>query len=320
MGVEKIMANSVRLYTIAFEKDEKPIKNLSILDFFKKLEKYLETRNRTKTIFDKVITCSKFYKDDNYKERIIISFGKLKEGLSFKFNDKGNFEEIDMDIFNVNSFEYDDFEKIIAITTNGAGPGIKYIEAYLNSFLQSNFEYNIKIRALNKGIEILKKANFIRRVEFVLDLTHKFPSINYSNKTNVFRALFELVKSTKEDLETKTFILALGVGNSKRESSLALDNVLEMLEEIDINQNFIKEIYVIYKNDMKEKTDLSKLKEYKMMIEHYFKINTNLISPEYLRDNWDNLILEKKLKYYKSKNQYFEKSLECNNQYYDLGK
>ena len=33
------MANSVRLYTIAFEKDEKPIKNLSILDFFKKLEK-----------------------------------------------------------------------------------------------------------------------------------------------------------------------------------------------------------------------------------------------------------------------------------------
>ena len=34
MGVEKIMANSVRLYTIAFEKNGKPIKNISVLDFF----------------------------------------------------------------------------------------------------------------------------------------------------------------------------------------------------------------------------------------------------------------------------------------------
>ena len=36
------MANSVRLYTIAFEKAGKPIKNISVLDFFQRLNNYLE--------------------------------------------------------------------------------------------------------------------------------------------------------------------------------------------------------------------------------------------------------------------------------------
>lgn len=76
------MANSVRLYTIAFEKDEKPIKNISILDFFQRLNNYLENNRKIRNILNKAITCSKFYFDNNSK-RIIIPFGKLKEDLSY---------------------------------------------------------------------------------------------------------------------------------------------------------------------------------------------------------------------------------------------
>lgn len=314
------MANSVKLYTIAFEKDEKPISNISILDFFKKLELFLETNERVKTIFGKTLICSRFQKDNKNDERIIISFGKLKEGLSFKFNTSMIFEEINMDIFNINSFEYDDIEKILAITTNGTGPGSKYIENYLNSFLPENYPYIIKIRPLleNKGLDILKKANFIRAVEFKLNLNYDFSNINFSSEKGVFKGLLELALNTQQKLGSKTLTFSIAVGDSKRDSSLIVDNVIEILDSIELNESFIKEIYVVYKNNEKEKSNISKLKEYLMMIEYHFSIDTTLISSEYLRDNWDDMLNNVKSRYFKSKRDYFNKNLICENSNYEL--
>ena len=65
------MSNSVKLYTIAFEKNGKPIKNKSVLEFLKKLNKYLEGKERVKDIANKIITCSKFYEDNSNDKKII---------------------------------------------------------------------------------------------------------------------------------------------------------------------------------------------------------------------------------------------------------
>ncbi len=315
-----IMANSVRLYTIAFEKDGKPISNLSILDFFENVEKHLDSKNRAKKIYNKLITCSRFYKDNNNEDRIIVSFGKLKEGSSFKYSKDMSFEELSLEIFNVNSFEYDEREKIFAITTNGTGPSIKYIESYLNSFLPNDLEYAIKIRPLfqSRGMEAIRKANFIRSINFTLDLSYDLYDTNISTEESVFKGLINLARDTNKVLDTKRFVLSLGVGNRDKGSSLVLDSTLDMLEEIDLNQNFIKEISVTYKNDKEEKTTLTKLKEYKMLIEHYFSIKTNLISHEYLREHWDDLVREERSKYYPSKRKYFNNSVEADQFCYDL--
>ena len=310
------MANSVRLYTIAFEKDGKPIKNISVLDFLKKLDMYLEGKKRVKDIANKIITCSKFYEDSNNDKKIIISFGKLKDGLSFKFNQDLSFEEIDVEIFNVNSIGYDENEKILAYTINGIGPTIRDIEGYFNSFLK-NQNNLIKIRPMkqNKGLEKVRNEKYIRCVEFILNLECEVPSVTTSG---ILENLFKLAKDMKENLESKTFSLIVGVGDLKRDSTLQLDNVIELLEEINLDTNFVKEIYVHYKDDKKEKTDFSSLKESSIQIKHDFNINTKLVSPEYLRDNWNEMLEKQRKNFFKNKNEYFDTYIKIENAEYDL--
>lgn len=310
------MANSVRLYTIAFEKEGRPIKNMSVLEFFKKLNIHLDGKERVKNIANKFITCSKFYEDYNNDKKIIISFGKLKDGLSFKFNQNLSFEEIDVEIFNVNSIGYDESEKILAYTVNGIGPSIRDIEGYFNSFLKNQNEI-IKIKPLkqNKGLEKVRNAKYIRCVEFILNLECEIPIVT---SPGILENLFKLAKDMKENLASKAFSLIVGVGDSKRDSSLQLDNVIELLEEINLDTNFIKEVYIHYKNDKKEKTDLSSLKEYNILIKHEFSIKTKLISPEYLRDNWDEMLEKQRKNFSRNKEEYFNTCVTTDTDDYDL--
>lgn len=310
------MSNSVKLYTIAFEKNGKPIKNKSVLEFLKKLNKYLEGKERVKDIANKIITCSKFYEDNSNDKKIIISFGKLKDGLSFKFNQDLSFEEIDVEIFNVNSIGYDENEKILAYTVNGIGPSIRDIEGYFNSFLKNQNEI-IKIKPLkqNKGLEQVRNAKYIRCVEFILNLECEIPDII---TPGILENLFKLAKNMKENLDSKAFSLIVGVGDSKRDSSLQLDNVIELLEEINLDTNFIKEIYVHYKNDKKEKTDLSSLKESSILIKHDFSIDTKLVSPEYLRDNWNEMLEKQRRNFFHNKKEYFDTCVTIDEIQYDL--
>ena len=122
----------------------------------------------------------------------------------------------------------------------------------------------------------------------------------------------------KENLDSKAFSLIVGVGDSKRDSSLQLDNVIELLEEINLDTNFIKEIYVHYKNDKKEKTDLSSLKESSILIKHDFSIDTKLVSPEYLRDNCNEMLDKQRRNFFHNKKEYFDTCVTIDEIQYDL--
>lgn len=302
------MANSVRLYTIAFEKDGKPIKNISVLDFFQRLNNYLENNHKIRNILNKVITCSKFYFDNNNSKRIIIPFGKLKEGLSYTVNDESIFEEIDTDIFNINSLEYDEEEKILAFTTSGDGPNINHIEGYLNSFLPEERDFVIKIHPIfkNKDLNTIRRAKYIRRVEFILDMSQPSTTLyNHNlgeNEDNLLKKLINLYNGFKEDLSPKSFSFSIGVGRAGKDSSLEFDNMIYLLEQIDLNAEIVKEIIVHYKNNTQESVEWSKLKNSNVIVEHDFKINAKNISPEYLRDNWKQILNEERI--------YFRREIE----------
>lgn len=318
------MANSVRLYTIAFEKDKKPIKNISILDFFKKLNKYLEKSYKVRNVLNKTITCSKFYFDNNNSNCIVIPFGKLKEGISYTINNESTFEEINTDIFNINSLEYDEEEKLLAFTTSGDGPTINHIEAYLNSFIPEDKGFAIKIHPIfkNKDLNTIRKAKYIRRVEFLLDISQPSTTLfNHDlvvNKNSLFKKLISLYNSFQEELSPKSFSFSIGVGRAGKDSSLEFENMLYLLEQINLNSEIVKEIIVHYKNNSQESVEWSKLKNSNVLVEHHFNIDTKNISPEYLRDNWIEVLNEERIYFRREIENYYKEQVQVNETEYQL--
>ena len=318
------MANSVRLYTIAFEKDKKPIKNISILDFFKKLNKYLEKSSKIREILNKTITCSKFYFDDNNSNCVVIPFGKLKEGLSYMINNESAFEEINTDIFNINSLEYDEEENLLAFTTSGDGPTINHIEAYLNSFIPKDKDFSIKIHPIfkNKDLNTIRRAKYIRRVEFILDMSQPSTTLfNHNlelNESDLLRKIINLYNSFQEELSPKSFSFSIGVGRAGKNSTLEFENMVYLLEQINLNSEIVKEIIVHYKNNSQESVEWSKLKNSNVIVEHYFDIDTKNISPEYLRDNWIEILNEERIYFRREIEAYYREQIQVDRVEYQL--
>ena len=85
------------------------------------------------------------------------------------------------------------------------------------------------------------------------------------------------------------------MGRAGKDSSLEFENMLYLLEQINLNSEIVKEIIVHYKNNSQESVEWSKLKNSNVLVEHHFNIDTKNISPEYLRDNWIEVLNEERI-------------------------
>lgn len=88
--------------------------------------------------------------------------------------------------------------------------------------------------------------------------------------------------------------MTLGLGkNAKRYDTLNINSMVQLLEYINIGEDFVREIIVHYKDGKDEKIDKARLKESNMLLFYLCKSEESQISPERLLENVDSAIADK---------------------------
>lgn len=130
------------------------------------------------------------------------------------------------------------------------------------------------------------------------------------NEDTLLKKLINLYNGFKKDLSPKSFSFSIGVGRAGKDSSLEFDNMIYLLEQIDLNAEIVKEIIVHYKNNTQKSVEWSKLKNSNVIVEHYFNIATKNISPEYLRDNWEQILTEERIYFRRGIENYYREQIQ----------
>lgn len=309
------MANSVRLYTIAFEKDGKPVQNISIMDFFKNIDISLKNNNNNlvQNISNEFIRHFEATYDISNPYRIFIPFGKVKQrNKPYYLNEYQKLEELSRELFDINTLGYDHQEKILAFTTNRDGVSIKYLTEYLNRINHlRNFEIVITPILVDNGLVKIRNAPIIRNIRLNLNLGKSLNNfyLNRVNSNDEQKSITESLKNfancAKEALDTNSLSIDLGVGRIGKYGTLDINNIKFLLNELNIREDFIKEIIVSYKDGEEKSIDIAKIKESSQIIQYFFNINTSNISSEYMRDNFDDCLRAKKREYIEPVRNYF---------------
>ena len=318
------MANYVRGYTIAFEREtDEAVLDFDIVTFFKKIEETMKgkSRNVIRKINGKVIRVHAYEWDSYGIEYLVVPFGKLKEKNKPYGMDPTTqaLEDIKQDMYDVNNFAYHSKYKIALVTTNQQGPSVEDIENYLNSFLPKDEGYRIRIRPIKRsnGIEEVRNATQAQSVSFNLDLgrpLNDFFKNEIIEDNGIAPALKSLMETSKNNLESKSFTVTLGLGR-KRKETLNIEYLLGLLESINLDSSCVKEIFVNYRNNTSEKIEKAKLKESNVILTMYFDIKDNRIGTEYLKANLEGKLMEDRKKYYRQIENYFQRKVDFREEY-----
>jgi len=300
------MSKKVEFYTIAFYSEER-IVDCSVKNFLEKIEQMIHNREGklVRNIEGHYIRLFSFYRPQPSQNKMVVPFGKLKsKDKPYWINEETDqLEEFKRDLFDLNSMAYDSRNQIMMLTTNREGPKAGVIENYLNSFIPEDLGIKLKIEEIiyNTGIENVRNANYVRNITINLDLgasLNRFYLNQFDTEEhNLIKALKLLATTAKDEGAGRSLTLNLGVGNGEKEASLNLETMLQLLEEININEDIIKEITVRYKNNSEEKVDIARLKNNSVKLCYNCQGKGNQISPEELMKNMDSAIENKRLKF-----------------------
>ncbi len=300
------MSKKVEFYTITvYENGEKT--DYSIMKLLGDIEsKIFDKKNKTEKT--RIIDGSRIRIFSYYRimgnSQVVIPFGKEKIGnRPYAADDQDNLELVRGDLYDVNSLGYDNNYNVMAFTTLRNGPSIKNVEDYLNSCISSNNGIAIRIEPIkyNTGIENVRKAELVRSVTFNLDLGQSLNAF-YSDEieSNRSKTLVDSFKNFANTVKTvgdsRRLDITIGLGNTKRDDTLNKDSILYLLDQINIQSGFVKEISINYKNGASERMDFAKLKDSDFMLSYTCNSKESQVTPQELLNNFD-LAIENKMKY-----------------------
>ena len=300
------MSKKLEFYTITvYENGEKT--DYSIMKLLGDIEsKIFDKKNKTEKT--RIIDGSRIRIFSYYRimgnSQVVIPFGKEKIGnRPYAADDQDNLELVRGDLYDVNSLGYDNNYNVMAFTTLRNGPSIKNVEDYLNSCISSNNGIAIRIEPIkyNTGIENVRKAELVRSVTFNLDLGQSLNAF-YSDEieSNRSKTLVDSFKNFANTVKTvgdsRRLDITIGLGNTKRDDTLNKDSILYLLDQINIQSGFVKEISINYKNGASERMDFAKLKDSDFMLSYTCNSKESQVTPQELLNNFD-LAIENKMKY-----------------------
>jgi len=288
------VSKQVMFYTIAFEdKDEKPI-DCSIMEFFENIEScFLETVNEDlliREIGGKTVRLFPFFRNMD-SNQLVIPLGKLKDtNKPYGYNkDEKKLQPLTMDMFDITSIAYDKTWNILMMTVNQQGPRLQTIIDYFNSFIPDNYAYKVMIRPIfyNNGLDEVRNAPLVRDVTFKLNLSKSVTKfyqneIDENQVTSLTKSMKSLIGHAKNDSGAKGLILTMNLGDSRKgEDTLDTRSILSLLDSINIDEQFVDEITVYYKDGKSVPISRAKLKNSSVIVYHNFSLRENQISPEF---------------------------------------
>lgn len=205
------------------------------------------------------------------------------------------------------------------LSSNLSGPNDNDIEDYLNSYLPSNAEYKIRLRPIMRNIELekIRNAQEARSVTISLNVgrpLNDFLDEQVHEEASVSGHLKALMEFSKTTLESNTFTLTLGLGR-KKNATLDIGALLNLLESINLDASCINEISVNYRNRPDEKIDIAKLKDSTAVLKIYFPIQGTQLGTEYILNNMDEILRDERQKYYPQIEEYFSNVIDIGEDY-----
>lgn len=298
------MSKRIDFYTISLYQNDN-IVNYPVTSLFESIEASIKdgSADIVRRIGDKMIRAFSFYTQSIGKQ-YVIPFGKLKDkNKPYWINNEDKLEEIPASLFDINSLGYDVNYNVMVLTTNREGPSAQIIEAYLNTFIPKYLALKVKIEPIihNTGIEKVRNAELVKSVTLTLDLGQSLNNFyneqlnnNFASVATLASAFQNIAQSAKEDGNSKTLSLTLGLGkHGKRDDTLNLESMLYLLEQINIGADFVTEVTVNYKNGTQDPITMAKLKRTELILFFYCTCSETQVSPESLLNNINTALEEK---------------------------
>ncbi len=317
------MSNALKLYTINFVDDRNDDKiNWSVINFMNKIEETLKSDpiKVIRKINERIMRVHAFEWNIN-KDIVVVPFGKLKITNKPFTNDPKTNKLLDIpeDMYDVNHFAYHSKYRVLMLTGNKDGPRENHIEEYLNSFLDPNSSFKIKLNPIkrNFGLDQLRNAKLARSITISLNIskpTDRFLKNDITNDNGITANLKNMMNISKKTINSNSIKLELGLG-SQRNSSLNIESLVELIDSLNLDEECIKEISVNLINKTSEKYDLAKLRKNEIIISLSFPINDEQLGTEYILNNIEDVLVESRNKYYKHVEEYFKGSIDRGEDY-----
>lgn len=318
------MGNFMKAYTIAFETDSgECVASRSVVSFLKKIEEILEKspENVIRRINGKLMRVHAYEWNHMNENYVVVPIGKLKEKNRPYGSDPETQKLIDIpqEMFDVNSIAYHKQYRIVLLSSNQAGPNDNDIEDYFNSYFSKDSEFKIRLRPImrNIALEQIRKAQEARSITISLNIgrpLNDFLVDRVEEDRSVQGHLKALMELSKASLDSNTFTLTLGLGR-KKNSTLDINALLELLDSINLDAHCIKEITVNYRNGPGEKLDVAKLRESNAVLKVFFPIEGTQLGAEYILNNMDEILRNERQKYYAQVEDHFSNVVDIGENY-----
>ena len=318
------MGNFMRAYTIAFESNNgKQVSSRAIVTFFKRIEKVLNEapENVIRRINGKIMRIHAYEWNSMNEDYLVVPIGKLKEknkpyGID---PETQRLVDIPQEMFDVNSVAYHMRYRVALVSSNNVGPSDNDIEDYFNSYLPSDTDYKIRLRPVmrNIALEQIRNAQEARSVTISLNVGRPLQDFlvgQMHEDHSVQGHLKALMEYSKITLESNTFALTLGLGR-KKNSTLDIGALIELLDSINLDANCINEITVNYRSGPGKKIDIAKLKESTAILKVFFPIQGTQLGTGYILNNMDEILRNERQNYYRQVEEYFLNATEIGDDY-----
>lgn len=323
------MSRRINFYTISIQ-NQNGITDYPVNVFFESVKESIlnEERNAqvVRRIGEKWIRIFPYYFSMNERQ-MVIPFGKLKDkNKPYWINDENRLEEIPTNLFDINSLAFDVDYNVMAFTSNREGPNIQNVQEYLNSFIPNYTGLAIVIEPImyNTGIEKVRNASLVRSVTFSLDLGRPLNNfyigqIADNEERTLIDSFRNLAMSAKDNGESRSLSLTLGLGRTgKKDDTLNLESMLSLLGHINIDDEFVTEIKVNYKDGTDDKIEVAKLKESNVALFYLCKCEETQVSPENLLGNINSAVADKVLIITRHVDEYFRTVINYDMERFDV--
>lgn len=302
------MSTLVRFFTLCVVDEEQRVTNCSLKDLLNGMESKLKNTDIIKdTKIGKKIRFFKYLRPEmNSKDSFIVPFGTLKLGVTYKQSASlsSDVEEINPKtekLYDVTFLFYDSRRKVAFMTQDKASPSYKAIQDYLNCLID-NDRYKLCIEPIlcERGLSNIKASNCVKSVNITLDLASNIEEmIIDENQQNIVRNIRDFANKSRNDMLANKLVLSLSIGKKgTKDASMSKENILELISQLNIDDEAIREIEVAYKNGRTEKMEKARIKDSKFGLSYSFdSCPGSTLTSSFILDNSEIALHEKQNEY-----------------------
>lgn len=292
------MKNKVRFYIIAAKDENNDV--VKDFDMYSFLMSFNEKINNNvdsvrKNIDNRSIRCLPAKKVSEDLKQLVIPIGRMKSEDLYKENsDKKDMTMIDEKLYDMNIIFYSGSHKVAFITLDKNGPSYNAIAKYLSSFS----EYSIVICPViaTVTLEALRQMEKVKGFGLDILLNDSLMGIinqevNEGKKKSLIQKLTPPLAKEKNELNCFKVSLSFDTDSSNKKSYLNLKTVLTILEELDLDQEYIKDFYIRGAKGLTKPIEKTSIKKNNHYVEHIFNLNKNeKCNADYIRNKGQDAI------------------------------